>query len=686
MLNNYFQKETIRKHLDLLICLFLALLTALIYWQVKNFDFVSYDDLAFIPNNPHVRTGLTLRGIQWAFTTFYEGYWHPLTWLSHMAAVELFGLKPGGHHLINVVIHIATTVLLFLVLKKMTRAIWQSAFVAALFALHPLHVESVAWVAERKDVLSAFFWILTLGAYALYAEKPNAQRYLLTLLFFILGLMSKPMIVTLPFTLLLLDYWPLGRLQQINLLIHKPQKEIAPESKQRKRKSSGSILRQIHDSGLPIVDKPVSRRSLLFIFVIEKIPFFILSVLFSFTTFVAVKKVGALSSLKGIPLSGRMINAAVSYVMYLVKMFWPFDLALFYPHPLTYPLWQSIGAAFLLIAFTIFAMGAYRRFPYFTMGWFWYLITLIPVSGLVQAGMQARADRYTYVPLIGLFVTLAWGVPEMTKKWPHRGKVLPLFAVMLIIPLMILSWYQIQYWKDDFTVFQHAINVTKDNDLAHSNLGFAYHNKGDLNNAMKHYRLAIIINPDHPDTHYNLGISLADQGHFQEAMDQCGMAVRLDPKHAPAYYNLAYVLMLQGRNDEAVKQLQVAIRLDPEYAKAYGLLGDIFAAEGKNQEAADYYNQALEIEPIMANIHYNLGTIQAKLGQMDEAVRHFRKAVELKPDYAKAHNNLGMAMLIQGQIDDAILHFQEALRADPKNDLARKNLQDALARKKQRLQ
>jgi protein O-mannosyl-transferase len=683
MLNNYFQKETIRKHLDLLICLFLALLTALIYWQVKNFDFVSYDDLAFIPNNPHVRTGLTLRGIQWAFTTFYEGYWHPLTWLSHMAAVELFGLKPGGHHLINVVIHIATTVLLFLVLKKMTRAIWQSAFVAALFALHPLHVESVAWVAERKDVLSAFFWILTLGAYALYAEKPNAQRYLLTLLFFILGLMSKPMIVTLPFTLLLLDYWPLGRLQQINPLIHKPRQEIEQESKQRKRKSPGSILMQIHDSGSSTVNQPVSRRSLLFIIVIEKIPFFILSTLFSFITFIAAKKVGVLASLKGIPLSARMINAAVSYVMYPVKMFWPVDLASFYPHPLAYPLWQSIGAAFLLIAVTFFAMGAYRRFPSFTMGWFWYLIALIPVIGLVQAGMQARADRHTYVPLIGLFIVLAWGVPELTKKWSHRGEVLSLSAGMLVITLMILSWYQIRYWKDDFTVFQHAINVTKDNDLAHSNLGFAYHNKGDLDNAMKQYKLAIMINHNYPDTHYNLGILLADQGHFQEAMDQCGIAVRLDPKHAPAYYNLAYVLMLQGRNDEAIKHLQEAIQLDPEYAKAYGFLGDIFAAEGKNKEAVDYYNQALKIAPDMANIHYNLGIIQAKLGQMDEAIRHFREAVELKSDYAKAHNNLGMALLIQGQIDDAILHFQEALRADPKNDLARKNLQDSLARKKQ---
>jgi len=502
------------------------------------------------------------------------------------------------------------------------------------------------------------------------------------LLFFILGLMSKPMIVTLPFTLLLLDYWPLGRLQPINPLIHKPQKEIERESKQRKRKSSGTILRQIHDSGPPTINKPVSRRSLLFILIIEKIPFFILSAVFSVLTLIATKEVGAMESLKKLSLIDRMANAAVSYVVYLVKMCWPLNLAVFYPHPGIYPIWQSLGAALLLTVITLSAIALVKRFPCFTMGWFWYLITLIPVIGLVQVGSQAWADRYTYIPLVGILMAMAWSIPELTKKWPYRGGILCTAAGILISITLILSWHQIQYWKDDFSLFQHAINVTKDNDLAHSNLGFAYHNKGDLDNAMKHYRLAIIINPDHPDTHYNLGILLADQGHFQEAMDQCGKAVRLDPKHAPAYYNLAYVLMLQVRNDEAVKQLQVAIRLDPEYAKAYGLLGDISAAEGKNKEAVDYYNQALKIAPYMANIHYNLGTIQAKLGQMDEAVRNFRKAVELKPDYAKAHNNLGMALLIQGRTDEAILHFQAAVHLDPKNDLARMNLRDALSLKK----
>ena len=682
MLHDYLQKGAIRKHLDLLSFLFLALLTALIYWQVKNFDFVSYDDLVFIPNNPHVRSGLTLRGISWAFTTFYESNWHPLTWLSYMIDVELFGVTPAGHHLVNVLFHVANTLLLFIVLNRMTRALWQSAFVAALFALHPLHVESVAWVAERKDVLSAFFWILAIGAYTLYAEKPNAQRYLLTLLFFILGLMSKPMIVTLPFTLLLLDYWPLGRLHQINPLIHKPQKDMAHESKRRKRKSSGNVLRQKHDSGSPTVHQPVSRRSLLFILVIEKIPFFILSALFSFIAFVAQKKGGALSSLKGVPLSDRMINAAVSYVMYLVNMFWPLDLAIFYPYPVTYPIWQSIGAAFLLIAVTFFAMGAYRRFPYFTMGWFWYLITLIPVIGLVQVGAQARADRYTYVPLIGLFIALAWGVPELTKKWSHRGKVLSLSAGMIVVSLMILSWHQIQYWKDDFTVFQHAANVTKNSSLAHGNLGFAFDKKGDIDNAMRHYVMAIKISPLDPDAYSRLGSVLADQGHFQEAMDQCAIAIRLNPKFSPAHYNLGYALMLQGRNDEAVKQLQAAIRLDPDYAKAYGLLGNIFAAQGKIKEAMDHYNKSLQINPAQADVHYNLGTLLANQGRIDEAARHFGKAVELNPNYAKAHNNLGMALLIQGRIDNAIFHFQAALRADPKNDLARKNLQDALSRKK----
>lgn len=681
MLNDYPQKEAIRKHLDLLICLFLALVTAVIYWQVKNFAFVSYDDPAYIPNNPHVRIGLTLKGISWAFTTFYESNWHPLTWLSHMMDVELFGLMPAGHHLVNVFIHMANTILLFLILKRMTSAVWQSAFVAALFALHPLHVESVAWIAERKDVLSAFFWILTIGAYVLYAEKPNAQRYLLTVLFFILGLMSKPMIVTLPFTLLLLDYWPLKR---FSFDRQGGTQEVLPTGAVNRRKKKCK--------GQPSDSKKISApsESMLSLFpsvqirpmLLEKIPLFILSAASSIITYVAQQKGGAMESLQNLSLMDRIANATVAYIIYLIKMCWPLNLAIFYPHPVAYPIWQSLGAALLLTVITLSAIALVRRFPYFTMGWFWYLITLIPVIGLVQVGLQAWADRYTYVPLIGLFIALAWGVPELTKKWSHLGKVLSLCAGMLVVSLMILSWYQIQYWKDDFTVFQHAIHVTKNNDLAHSNLGLAYHNQGDLDNAMKHYRLAIIINPDHPDTHYNLGILLADQGHLPEAMDQCGKAVRLDPKHAPAYYNLAYVLRLQGRNDEAIKHLQEAIQLDPEYAKAYGLLGDIFAAEGKNKEAVDYYNQALKIAPDMANIQYNLGTIQAKLGQMDEAVRHFRKAVELKPDYAKAHNNLGMALLIQGQIDEAILHFQTAVHLDPKNDQARMNLGDAWSLKK----
>ena len=681
MLKNYFQKETIRKHLDLLICLFLALVTAVIYWQVKNFAFVSYDDLAYIPNNSHVRSGLTLKGISWAFTTFYESNWHPLTWLSHMMDVELFGLMPAGHHLVNVFIHIANTILLFLILKRMTSAVWQSAFVAALFALHPLHVESVAWVAERKDVLSAFFWILTIGAYAQYAEKPNAQRYLLTLLFFILGLMSKPMIVTLPFTLLLLDYWPLKRFsfdRQGDTQEVLTTGAVNRRKKKRKGQSSDSNKISAPSESIPSLFPSVQIRPLL----LEKIPLLILSAASSIITYVAQQKGGAMESLQNLPLMERIANATVAYIIYLFKMCWPLNLAVLYPHPVTYPIWQSLGAAFLLTVITLSAIAWVRRFPYFTMGWFWYLITLIPVIGLVQVGVQAWADRYTYIPLVGIFMAMAWGISELTKQWSYRNKILSISAGIVIFLLTVLSWQQIQFWKDDFSLYPHAIRVTENNDMAHNNLGTTYYNKGDLDRAMRHYRVAVEINPQKSGTYYNMGNVLADQGHFQEAMDQYAKALQFQPSNVAAHNDFGNVLMLQGRYDKAIEHLQEAIRIAPDYAKSHGLLGHIFAEQGKRQEAIKHYKMALQINPKLVDVHYNLGTLLANQGQMDEATRHFAMAVQLDPNYAKAHNNLGMALLIQGRIDNAIFHFQEALRADPKNDLARKNLQDALARKK----
>ncbi len=458
---------------EILVCLFLLLSTLAVYWQIRKYEFVSYDDTFYVTNNSFVRSGLSSESLIWALTTGHASNWHPVTWLSHILDVELYGMNPGSHHLTNLLFHIANTLLLFFVLKQMTGVLWQSSFVAALFALHPLHVESVAWVSERKDVLSTFFWMLTILSYIRYLKYHTLAGYLLTLLFFILGLMAKPMLVTLPFVLLLLDYWILNNIKKT----------------------------EYHHQTIK-TDSYISHFSLLtshFSLLIEKIPFFIFAGASSIITFFVQKNWGAVSSLDACSFHLRASNAFISYISYIGKMFMPYRLAILYPFPDTIPLWKTAGAFLLIISISFIVIRNMRKHPYLIVGWLWYMGTLVPVIGLVQVGIQSMADRYTYIPLIGLFIIIAWGVSEFINKiYNHSLKLLktPITSIRIKIWLAVLSagllsvfmavtWLQTRYWKDSTVLFEHALSVTTDNKLAHYGLGDVLLSQGRFDEAVQ---------------------------------------------------------------------------------------------------------------------------------------------------------------------------------------------------------
>ncbi len=540
-------KKRLNVRYDLLVMLVLVLATAVVYLQLNNYDFVNFDDDDYVTENRHVQTGLTSGNITWAFTTFHAGNWHPLTWISHMLDCQLFGLKPGLHHLVNLFFHMANTLLLFLILRRMTNALWQSAFVAALFALHPLHVESVAWVAERKDVLSTFFWMLTMGAYVFYVERRELKRYLLALFFFGLGLMAKPMLVTLPFVLLLLDYWPLRRLQMEKPLADdsvNSEKFVKPHRKKKERRRSA--IRAGHVSK---PEKQIRQQPAIGHIILEKVPFFVLSLASSIVTYMAQQKGGAVRSLQSFPLTTRIANALVSYCGYIGKILWPENLALLYPHSGMPPVWKVIGAVLFLGIITFLIIRTVKRFPWLTVGWLWYLGTLVPVIGLVQVGMQAMADRYTYVPIIGVLIMVAWGVPELLEKWRHRNAALATVTVVILCIFSFVTWKQVQYWQNNTTLFKHTLEKTTNN----------------------------------PIIHYNLGNLLASQGKFDDAIKQFRESIRISPGYAKAHNNLGNALLYQGRLDEAIGSYREALRINPDYVIAQKNLNNALAMHNKKQ-------------------------------------------------------------------------------------------------------
>jgi tetratricopeptide (TPR) repeat protein len=507
---------------------------------VRNYSFVVYDDGLYITDNQHVRAGLNIENIFWAFSNTCSSNWHPLTWISHMLDVQLYGMNPGSHHMTNVLFHIVNSMLLFIVFKRMTGRIWQSGLIAVLFALHPLHVESVAWVAERKDVLSTFFWMLTMYSYVLYAEYPGIKRYLSVLLFFLLGLMAKPMLVTLPFVLLLLDYWPLRRFQ-------------------------------FSQSGDDNINSNRCSDAIKLIY--EKTPFFALSVASSIITFLAQKNEGTVGSLESFPIAVRFSNAFVSYVKYIVKLIWPFHLSVFYPHPGKLPGWQVAGACILLIAISLIAIRASKKQPWFAVGWIWYIGTLIPVIGIVQVGLQAMADRYTYVPLIGLFIIIAWGVPELITELHHKWLAFTIVAAIILSTLMAATWLQVGYWANSITLFKHALDVTNNSYLAHNAFGNALTIQGKLDEAVIHYSEAIRIRPIYANAHYNMGHTQAKQGYRREAIEHFRKAIQIKPDYAEAHNYLGYELAHLGKSKEAIEHFHKALQIKPDYAAAHYNLG-----------------------------------------------------------------------------------------------------------------
>jgi tetratricopeptide (TPR) repeat protein len=596
--------------------LLLVLATLAVFGQVRHHGFVTYDDAIYVTENPRVQKGLTVDNVAWAFRSVDVSNWHPLTWLSHMLDVQLFGMDAGAHHLTSLALHTVNVLLLFLVLDNMTGARWRSAVVAALFALHPLHVESVAYVAERKDVLSTCFWMLTLWAYARYVGRPSFARYCAVFLFLAAGLMAKPMLVTLPFVLLLLDFWPLER------------------------------------------RLPVAR------LVAEKLPLVALAALASAVTYAAQKGGGSVAPLETMSLGVRTANALLAYATYIRKTFWPVDLACFYPYPRAFDPWRVGGAGVLLALISLAVVRLGRRHPYLPVGWFWYVGTLVPVIGLVQVGAQAMADHYTYVPLIGLFIMLVWGADDLLAPWRHRRAALASAGAVVLSACLVTTWLQVARWRSSVTLFEHALAVTADNYLAHNNLGLALQREGKLEQAVAQYSEALRIAPDYADARYNLGVALDKQGRAAEAAAQYSEVLRLVPDHPQAHNNLGNLLSREGDLDAAITHFEAALRALPDYVDAHVNLGAALRQRGEIDRAIAHYGEALRIRPEQAEAHYNLANVLAARGELEQAIVHYGEALRIKPDYAEAHNNLGRALAEQGRTDEAIAHYSEALRID----------------------
>jgi Flp pilus assembly protein TadD len=565
--------------INVILCCFLGLLTFAVFRGVLGNGFLNYDDFQYVTDNRHVTSGLSIENAVWAFKSGYASNWHPITWLSHMVDVELFDLNPRGHHLMNLLLHAGNSCLLFLLLNKITGAVWRSLVVAALFAIHPLHVESVAWVAERKDVLSTCFALSTLLMYTSYVQRGGTWRYLALFGLFAFGLMSKPMLVSLPFVLLLIDFWPLRR--------------FVPWS-------VDTVHEQSHRVGNKL---PLSR------LVMEKLPLFALAVLSSCIT-VFVQKGEALHTLQVTSLSFRVANAVVAYLRYLVKTVWPSDLAVLYPLPGSIPLLHSVSSAILLLLISYGAGALSRRRPYITVGWFWFIGTLVPVIGIVQVGLQSMADRYTYFPLIGIFILVVWGAADLAARWPYLRMPLALAMAGILAVYSTVAWNYGRCWKDSATLFTHAIAATSDNYYAHYMLGKALYETTRFEDALVHYARARQLNPGFADVYVNMGIIYAKQGKQGDAISSFATALSLKPGSVNVHYNIAVALQTQGRVEEAMMHYLEVLRLDPENVGG----------------------------------HYNLGVALMGLDRWDEAAGHFSKVVRLKPELEDAYRNLQICL------------------------------------------
>ena len=574
-----FGKEMIPLKTSLLAGLLLAQLTLALYLPVQSFDFINMDDPTYVTQNHRVQGGLTMEGLRWSLTNLEAGFWQPIVWLSHMLDCELYGLDPGGHHWTSVLIHAGSTILLFLVLSYMTGATWASALVAALFAIHPLHVESVAWVAERKDVLSGLFWFLTMGAYAVYVREPSIRRYLFVVLSFVLGLLSKPMAVTLPFVLLLLDYWPLGRFDD---------------------------PRTAFDRWRTPLRTPGAR------LVAEKVPLIIMSVLFGLIAYAAEQNVGALPSVTSHPIDVRAANALLSYALYLKKTIWPVDLIAFYPHMGMPALGQLLVSAALILSITAMVLGFRRQAPYLAIGWFWYLGTLVPVIGLVQIGSHAMADRYTYLPLVGLFIMLAFGLKEAFPRARRGRAFLALATAGMLAGMMVMTHLQIKTWENSFTLFGHALRINEPNFMAHNNMGSFLMREGRCDLAIPHFLRVLEIQEDYLNAHYNLGVCAHRDGDPERAIRYFKKVVELDPRFMKGWMSLGLTQLQQRQLEDAERVFQTVLAYNPSHEAAGTYMGVTYFEQGRLSEAENMLRKVVQSNPQNEEARRNLQLVMQR--------------------------------------------------------------------------
>ncbi len=623
------------RHFAFLVVLMLILMVLSAYWPVQKHEFINYDDTVYVTSNYVIQKGFTFESIKDTFLHFHTGHWHPLTMMSHMLDWQLFGNRAGGHHWTNVIIHILNTILLFVLLNKLTGTLWRSAFVAALFAVHPLNVESVAWVSERKNVLSTFFLLLTVLFYVRYVNKPDWKRYLPVFLCFALGLMSKPMLVTLPFALLLLDYWPLNRLQ-----MHLQDNDY-PGIKELIRINGNKILN----------------------LVAEKAPLFVLSVISSYFTIYASQYVNDIGDTEMFPLPKRFSNAVVSYVLYIKKFFLPTDLSVFYPIS-DIPMWQFIIALFLLIGITVYVCRYFTKYPYLLIGWLWYLGTLVPVIGLMQVGSQAMADRYAYVPFIGIFIIVAWGIADIAVKRSLKIILVTVSATFLL-SLFIFTTIQIPYWKDTTSIFGHALKMTQNNYIAHFGMGNELLKENKIDEAIRHFHASLMLDPKNDSALVGYARALHAKGENNKAVAALRQALRFKPESIDAHHNLGFILYKEGRIDEAIVEYQKAIALNGKDPSLHNNLGNAYVKKGKMNEAVFEFRKVLKINPQNAGSHNNLAMLLMRQGRNEEAILHFREAIRLSPTFANAHFQLAKILKKEGFAKEAQYHYQKSIDINP---------------------
>jgi len=642
--NNNCQKACSAKY-KILIGIVLFIMTFAVYLQVVNHDFINFDDDIYVTENIRVIKGISLSNILWAFSLTERHdtpYWHPLTWLSHMLDCQLFGLNAGMHHLTSLLLHAASSLLLFYIFSSATGDLLRSAFVAALFALHPVNVDSVAWIAERKNVLSTFFWMLTMLSYVYYTRRPNILRYCVLILFFVLGLLSKPMLVTLPFVLLLFDYWPLERFD-------------------------------LKQSGL---------HNKLIYLVLEKLPFFIISSYSVYISTVSLKLTRNIISTDYVPMQLRLENAIVSYAAYIGKMVWPSGLSIYYPFPASIAVWKIIVSLIMLISVTVFVMFKMSRFRYVGTGWFWFIGTFVPVSGVVQGGLwPGMADRWAYIPYIGLFVIISWGGYHLLNKYRLKNILAAATSITILFALSTVTYIQLKYWQDSKSLYKHALEVAPVNHFILNNMGNALAEEGKFMDAVGYYKEALLLKPGYANAHNNLATAFYKLGRIDDSIRYYSEALRYRPNFYKVHNNFGSVLFELGKDKDAMFHFLEALRINPDYGGAHYNLGLLLFRQGRIEQAVSHYARAVSLNPYYAEAHNNLGLAYDKLGRTGYAVKHYNEALRLEPNMAEAHMNLGVMLFYAGDYNKALFHLKRAAEINPEDDNAREKIKTVLEEK-----